>query len=253
MFNFSNIERLKEEIVKENAEEMLNIKGFHAYLIDFNDSNKQFYGYSIIIYKNNHAIHYANDYELHHKHMMEEKGKEALRDFYIKRANNILFSDEEITGPVKDYDDFKRKEYFLINYYCLQEDYISAFNIFHNDEERDAFHKSIESLYYNKVSFCYMADKDFINHQINLYEALKSQMAQMSNNFEYYKEAFLHEMYNHEYSINWQADYDTLSAFGKVEWHEDDLNAYFDELNFSKVQRNAYLEARKSYFAKQTA
>ena len=40
----------------------------------------------------------------------------------------------------------------------------------------------------------------------------------VSNNFEYQKAAFKHEMFNHEYSINWQADYDTLSAFGMIDY-----------------------------------
>lgn len=55
-------------------------------------------------------------------------------------------------------------------------------------------------------------------------------------------------MYNHEYGINWQADYDTLSAFGNIQYHEDDLSAYFEELNFTETQKRAYLDAKKQYF-----
>ena len=53
------------------------------------------------------------------------------------------------------------------------------------------------------------------------------------------------------YVINWQADYDTLSAFGHVEWHgenEDALEKYFDELKFNDVQKKAYRDARTEYY-----
>lgn len=49
--------------------------------------------------------------------------------------------------------------------------------------------------------------------------------------------AFVHEMYNHEYAINYDGDADVLAAFAM---DENDL----DELGL----RNAYKRARRQYF-----
>lgn len=49
--------------------------------------------------------------------------------------------------------------------------------------------------------------------------------------------AFVHEMYNHEYAINYDGDADVLAAFAM---DENDL----DELDL----RNAYKRARRQYF-----
>lgn len=72
----------------------------------------------------------------------------------------------------------------------------------------------------------------------------------MGDNFEYWKSAFKYEMANHEYAINWQADWDTLSAFGNIQYHghdENEVEQYFDELHFTETQRKAYWAARREY------
>lgn len=74
----------------------------------------------------------------------------------------------------------------------------------------------------------------------------------MADDYDYQKRAFTTEMYNHEYAINWQADFDTLSAFGNIHTirgTEDVLESYFDQLDFTEVQRKAYLDAKADYLA----
>ena len=56
-------------------------------------------------------------------------------------------------------------------------------------------------------------------------------------------------MYNHEYYINWEADFDTLSAFGNIDYSEDaTLESYFEQLGFNETQKKAYRAARKEYY-----
>lgn len=66
------------------------------------------------------------------------------------------------------------------------------------------------------------------------------------------EDAFYHEMCNHEYGINPQADYDVLSCFGHIEYHGNDwkneLSMYCDELGFNDDIKKAYLKAKKRYF-----
>ena len=74
--------------------------------------------------------------------------------------------------------------------------------------------------------------------------------AKLKNDYKYLKEAYIQEMFNHEYSINMQADWDVLSAFcdGELPWYEEDLNKYFEYLNFSSTQIKAYRDAREEYY-----
>lgn len=61
-------------------------------------------------------------------------------------------------------------------------------------------------------------------------------------------------MFNHEYGINWQADFDVCSCFGDCSGVRDytDLEELFSACEFSDVQRAAYMAARREY-SKQSA
>ena len=91
-----------------------------------------------------------------------------------------------------------------------------------------------------------------MKHHYQLFVTLQKRKAETKDNPEYQKNAFLREMFNHEYGINWQADYDTLSAFGNLVYHQKDdgleLQDYFGQLKFSELQRNAYFDARREYY-----
>lgn len=58
----TDIEKLTENQVKEIADETMVIKEHNIYFVDL----EGYYGYSCLVFKNGHHIHYANDYELHH-------------------------------------------------------------------------------------------------------------------------------------------------------------------------------------------
>ncbi len=248
--NIKEIENLTEDMAKEMAIETMEVKGFNIYFVEIEGA----FGYSYLVFKNNHHIKHANDYELHHGYIVKEEGKEALRSYYIERINDKLFTDEEIASELSSYDEYERKNYFLTNLYALQQDYLSIFCINPSKEEQEAFEKAKENMTYDPVGFCYIKDKAFVEKHIALKKKLLDAKENTVNNFEYQKNAFLYEMYNHEYAINWQADYDTLSAFGRLTYREDDdVNKYFDELGFNEIQRNAYKAAREEYYKKQEA
>ena len=234
----SDIESITEEQAKEMANDIMEIKGHNIYFIDF----AGYFGFSYVVFKNNHHIRYANDYELHHK----GKSRMELKILYINKINNILFTEEEIAEPLKDYQEYSRKSYFLHNYYGMQVDHLS---IFGNPKEHPNFEEEKKNMTYNPIAFAYMPDAEFVKHHIELYKTLEKAKEDISNNYEYLKSAYLYEMHNHEYGINWQADWDTLSAiYGDIEYHDCDLQAYFDELKFTDLQKRAYLDARKQYF-----
>ena len=83
--------------------------------------------------------------------------------------------------------------------------------------------------------------RDFFNRPDELEELLKD--------YDFAFSAFYYEMGNHEYHINWQADYDVCSCFGHVEFSETyDVVDYFNQLDWSRQTRKAYLDAQKKFY-----
>ena len=103
------------------------------------------------------------------------------------------------------------------------------------------------------LAFYDKKDADFVNSGEELLAMLEKAEPE-SDNAEYWKNAFLREMFNHESGITWQADFDVCSCFGNCSSVSDidDINALFAACNFSDVQRDAYMAARREY-SKQSA
>ena len=123
------------------------------------------------------------------------------------------------------------------------------------DKEREKLRKKVENMIFSPVFMAYYDKKyaDFVKSGSELLATLEKAEPE-NDDAEYWKGAFLREMFNHEYSINWQADFDVCSCFGNCSGVADidDLNALFTACNFSDVQRAAYMAARREY-SKQSA
>lgn len=242
-YTIRDIEALTEAQAEEMAIEATEIKGHQIYFVDFGG----YFGYSVLAFADGHYIKYANDYELHHKGMSRDK----LRDFYFRSLGNKLFTDEEL-GAVTSYEDKKAKEYYIRNYYGMRRDHISMF-FCGPDEEREKLRKKTETMIFSSVFMAYYdkKDADFVKSGKELLAMLEKAEPQ-NDNAEYWKGAFLREMFNHEYGINWQADFDVCSCFGNCSSvaNIDDLNALFDACNFSDIQRATYMAARREYSEK---
>lgn len=239
-----DIQALTEDDAFALALDTTVIKGHDIFFVDFGG----YFGFSALVFLNGGHIYYANDYELHHN------GRERswLRDWYIKTMTEKLFTESELITPSADYVEQEKKEYYLRNYYIMQFPYVSMFHICHNEHEETLYKNRISGMIANPISFCYMDPvyKDFIKHQADLFTAMQDAKNGAVNDFEYQKNAFLYEMYNHEYGINWQADFDVISCFGRVSDRRSlsDLSGMFKDAGFSELQKNAYLAARKQYF-----
>ena len=245
---YDEISALSQEDAAGIAIETMEVKGYDVYFIDFGSLR----GYSYLVYKNGHQI--TDDFGHLHTYILKGKGLAGLRQWYIDTLNTKLFTEEEIAEPLKSYDDYQQKSYFLHNYYAEQEDYISMFFI-GSDKEREERRKKTENMIFNRVGFCYMDKslKSFVDKHVELMDKLNAQKDNVADNYEYQKSAFLYEMYNHEYAINHQADWDVLSVFGTVSYEDtmSDINKCFDALKFTDTQRRAYMDARAEYYRKQ--
>lgn len=244
-YMIDDIQAMTEAEAAAIALETLDVKGHTIYLVDFGG----YFGYSCLVFKNGHHIYYANDYELHHK--WRKATQEQLREVYLQKMQDILFTPKEIAAPLSDYTDYHRREYYLRNYYGMQEDHISMFCAGGGTEqERAERKKEIDKMIFNPICFAYYTNAEFVQEHNALFELLEAVRNAVDDNFDYWKSAFKYEMANHEYAINWQADYDTLGAFGNIQYHghdDNEVDQYFDELNFTETQRKAYWATRREY------
>ena len=99
-YNINTIEPITYSHAAEMAIEKMSIKAHDCFFVDLGGN----FGYSVLVFKNAMHIHYANDYELHHSLIVEEKGREGLRKYYIESLNNKLFTDAELMESVSSYD-----------------------------------------------------------------------------------------------------------------------------------------------------
>lgn len=244
-YTIRDIEVLTEEQAAAMAIEAAEIKEHQVYFVDFGG----YFGYSALVFADGHHIKHADDYELHHA----GKSRDELRELYFASFNGKLFTADEMS-TVSDYQDKQAKEYYIRNYYGLRRDHISMF-FCGPDKEREKLRKKTENMIFSPVFMAYYdkKDADFVKSGEKLLATLENAEPDKSNS-EYWKSAFLREMFNHEYGINWQADFDVCSCFGNCSSvaNIDDLDALFDVCNFSDVQRAAYMDARREY-SKQSA
>lgn len=241
-YTIREIEDLTEAQAAAMATESEIIKEHQIYFIDFGG----YFGYSALVFADGQQIKYANDYELHHK------GKSAaeLKEFYQKSLSRKLFTADELK-TITDYKDRKAKEYYLRNLYALRREHISIF-FCGTDENREKRQKKTKSMIYSPLFLAYYNEKDadFVKSGEYLMQCLETATKELNNSREYWKSAFLCEMLNHEYGINWQADFDVCSCFGDCSTVRDYTNArdLFAACNFSEVQRAAYMDAQKEYY-----
>ena len=202
-FSIEMIEALKINEVKEMAIETMEIKEHQCFFVDFDG----YFGYSVLVFKNGKHIYHVDDFELHHVHIVKKLGKKALKQWYIKSLNKKLFTDVELLEEIKNYDEYKRKNHFLRNYYIMRYDYVSCFG------EHKAIKKAKKDSVFNPVSFCYVKDGDIVKEQMKILKHLETFFEKTKSNNEIFREMVSSELANHEACIT--CDYtDALKALG---------------------------------------
>lgn len=182
--------------------ELLTIKEHNCYLVDL----KGYFGYSVLVFKNNHHIHYANDYQLHHK----GKTIPELKKWYIDTLSRKLFIESELMEEVHTYDEYTCKGYYVRNYWIMQFDRVSAFYIGKPDKELE---KAKKELIYCPTCFCYVKDKNIIEKAYRFIEHIEESFSMARNNTEVFRKMISYELANHEACIT--CDYrDALESLG---------------------------------------
>ena len=207
------IEALTQDEAEQNKTKKHIIKGHECYLIDLGG----YFGYSCIVFKNNHHIYFMNDYELHH----QGKNRDELTAIYLEKMNNLLFTEAELMEPVKTYDEYTRKSYYVRNYWVMQFDHVSSFYIGEPDERQKKAHNT---MIFCPVCFCYVNDIEIVkNAKMFIYNIESTYREAMKDN-EIFRSMISYELANHEAGITCSAeaaltslnlDYNSLSAAQK--------------------------------------
>lgn len=230
------IQSLDESTVKSMAVEAIDIKGHTVYLADLGG----YFGFSALVFAEGRHIYYANDYALHHGDMKGDA--QALRDWYIKTMNGKLFTEDELRTPSDKYSELDKKESFLHNYYPMRREYQSMFCSLKN--AKGWYKRDKESTIFSNVAFAYFKPEDrrFVEHLHELYKAFKACNNPLRD-YEHAKDAFRYQMFNHEYPINGQGDYDVISCFTRVSYRGDGTE--IDQTGWSDEIKRAYYDARR--------
>lgn len=191
-----------EGMKKEGKADLLNIKNHSCYLVDLGE----YFGYSALIFKNNHHIYYANDYQLHHR----TKTIEELKEWYTETLNNKLFTESELMENIYSYDEYNRKGYYIRNYWIMQYDYISAFYIGKLEKE---LQEAKEKMIFCPTCFCYVEDKNIVHNASSFIRHIEESFANVKENDDIFRKMVSCELANHEACIT--CDYsDALEALG---------------------------------------
>lgn len=235
-YTIKDIESMSAAELESFAEEVETIKGHTVYYIDFGG----YFGFSACVTAEGQHIKYANDYELHHK----GKSRDELRELYRRNLSKKLFTEAEL-ATVSSYEDASAKRYFLMNYYGARRPSVSAFCIGKAPD--------VSGMTFSPVFMAYYSDPDFVRKGAELLHTLAEAERRNAENFDYWRGAFLYEMFNHEYAINWQADFDVCGCFGNCEGVKDytDRAELFAACGFNATQRSAYDAARREYYRQQ--
>ena len=98
-------------------------------------------------------------------------------------------------------------------------------------------------------AYCLKRDLDSILSELNAVDDMRRDFIK---DYEQAYDAFMYEMGNHEYHINYEGDWDVLSCFGlndDVCEYEDgkDVDEYMDAMGLSPVTKAAYHDARGDF------
>lgn len=67
-------------------------------------------------------------------------------------------------------------------------------------------------------------------------------------NYGWAKGAFIYEMRNHEYHINWQADYDVISCFCHIDYNKAEEEGYLPQTGWKPQTARAYKDAVREFY-----
>ena len=230
-----DIEKLTQGQLESFAEMTHDvIKGHDVYFGEFGR-----FGYSAIVCADGAHLKYANEYQLHYpESRYPDRG--SLHKRFVEVLNGKLFTEDELRETSESFDELTRKRYYLQNIYDDKRENQSIFGDAAEWYEREKAEG--RKLPFSPVGLGYYHwyDQWFVDHMNELKTALEAANNPLRD-YEHAKAAFKYEMYNHEYPINWQGDWDVINCFCKVEY--DGYGGEIEQTGWSDEIKRAYRDA----------
>lgn len=227
--NITEIENLTYNETKAISLDHIAINGHDCFFVDLG----KYFGYSVLIFKNKKHIYYANDYQLHHP----ATNIQELRKRYIERLNESLFLDSDFLFPVSTYDEYQRRNNYLLNYYPQRYDSLSMYYCgFTPDKKKEAEFKKLkkEYKYFSTVCFCYFKDKKIVDTLAKYKIILEDSFSEMKKTDDEFRKMIRKELANHEFCIM-QDPTDTLNSLGLT---MDELSYNQEMILQEEMERN---------------
>lgn len=227
--NITEIEALTFNEVKNIALDHIVIKDHDCFFVDLG----KYFGYSVLIFKNKKHIYYANDYQLHHP----ATDIQQLKEKYIKHLNESLFLDSDFLLSVSTYDEYQRKNRYLLNYYPQRYDHLSIYYCgFTPDKNKKAEFEKLnkEYKYFSAVGFCYFKDENIVSKLFKYKQILEDSFSEMKKTDDEFRKMIRKELANHEFCIM-QDPTDTLNSLGLT---RDELSYNQEMILQEEMERN---------------
>lgn len=227
--NIKEIESLTYDEVKNIALDHIVIKDHDCFFVDL----RKYFGYSVLIFKNKKHIYYANDYQLHHP----ATNIQELKEKYIKHLNESLFLDSDFLLSVSTYDEYQRRNNYLLNYYSQRYDNLSMYYCgFTPDKKKEAEFEKLkkEYKYFSAVCFCYFKDENIVTKLFKYKQILEDSFSKMKKTDDEFRKMIRKELANHEFCIM-QDPTDTLDSLGLT---RDELSYNQEMILQEEMERN---------------
>lgn len=218
-----------------NDAEHVEVKGHNVCLVDLGGA----WGYSALVTCEGRHIYYANDYQLHHRNRTADE----LRDFYIEELNNKLFTDDELAQEC-DYKGLKARDEYIRNYYSMRRDYQSYW-CYDKKDIKQWYKDEADTVIFSRIAYAFYHDYD-VDHVERMNELMDTlhRVNDPLRDYSHAFDAFKREMFNHEYAISWQGDWDVIRLFADVDgddaddmlpktgWGDEIIRAYRDAARY---------------------
>ena len=184
------------------------VKGFDAFLVKC----APHYGFTWFAFENGEGITESRciyiESSIHYKLNSYGGSNYRMIRAMLEKVEKTLFTDEELNAPIKDYDEYRRKDYFVRNYLPRRWKYESAFHIIRSEQEEQEREERIRRHfpYYSQVAFAYFPLSGCVDYLKKRAEIVEKRYQEFMSNAEQRESAILYELFNYECFYSWDLD-----------------------------------------------
>lgn len=106
--------------------------------------------------------------------------------------------------------------------------------------------KPEDFVYFKSLAGALVLEKDV--PVIKEYLERKDDLQDLIKDYDFAKDAFIYEMGNHEYHINWQADWDVMNCFTAIAYKDECTDGYLKRIPWEEQTKQAYKDAAREFY-----